>query len=387
MNSLDHFASAKLQDLSAKSLRRELIETYRVDTSIALRNSKRLISFSCNDYLNLASDPRVNEAAQQAIDRYGVGAGASRLVTGNHPLYKQLEKMLANLKQTEDACVFGSGYLANLGIIPTLISKNDLLIVDELSHACILAGSRLCSSTVELFRHNDVKHVKQILDDHRSNFDKIMIVTDGVFSMDGDIAPLEELARLSSDYNAWLMTDDAHGVGVLGNGAGSSFIGTTKIDIPLQMGTLSKAIGTYGGYLCASKPVIDLIKTRARTLIYSTGLPPAVIGASIAALEIIKQEPDLVQKPLKNAQLFTRLTNLPTAESSIVPLILGGAERTLSASQELEKNGFLVTAIRPPTVPPKTARLRFAFTAGHKSIDIERLAAIVRRDILNEEDH
>jgi len=358
-----------------------------VDTSIALRNSKRLISFSCNDYLNLASDPRVNEAAQQAIDRYGVGAGASRLVTGNHPLYRQLEKMLANLKQTEDACVFGSGYLANLGIIPTLISKNDLLIVDELSHACILAGSRLCSSTIELFRHNDVKHVKQILDDHRSNFDKTMIVTDGVFSMDGDIAPLEKLARLSSDYNAWLMTDDAHGVGVLGNGAGSSFIGTTKIDIPLQMGTLSKAIGTYGGYLCASKPVIDLIKTRARTLIYSTGLPPAVIGASITALEIIKREPDLVQKPLKNAQLFTRLTNLPTAQSSIVPLILGGAERTLSASQELEKNGFLVTAIRPPTVPPETARLRFAFTAGHKSIDIERLAAIVRSDILSEEDH
>ena len=183
------------------------------------------------------------------------------------------------------------------------------------------------------------------------------------------------------------MTDDAHGVGVLGNGAGSSFIGTKKIDIPLQMGTLSKAVGTYGGYLCASKPVIDLIKTRARTLIYSTGLPPAVIGASIAALEIIQREPDLVQRPLQNAQLFTRLTNLPTAESSIVPLILGDADRTLSASQKLEKNGFLVTAIRPPTVPPKTARLRFAFTADHKSTDIERLAAVVRQDILNEEDH
>ena len=144
MNSLDTFAKTKLQDLSTKSLRRDLVETHRVDAATALRNGKRLVSFSCNDYLNLASDPRVNEAAQQAIDRYGVGAGASRLVTGNHPLYRQLEKMLANLKQTEDACVFGSGYLANLGIIPTLISKNDLLIVDELSHACILAGSRLC---------------------------------------------------------------------------------------------------------------------------------------------------------------------------------------------------------------------------------------------------
>jgi 8-amino-7-oxononanoate synthase len=387
MSSLDLFARAKLEELEVKSLRRDLVETHRLDNGIAIRAGNRLISFSCNDYLNLAADPRVNEAAQQAIERYGVGAGASRLVTGNHPLYRQLETKLAKLKQTEEACVFGSGYLANLGIIPSLINKNDLLIVDELSHACILAGSKLCSSTVEFFHHNDVSHLKEILATRRSYFNNTMIVTDGVFSMDGDLAPLEDLATLSSEYNSWLMTDDAHGVGVLGSGGGSSFTGTKKINIPLQMGTLSKAIGTYGGYLCASKPVIDLIRTRARTLIYSTGLPPAVIGASIAALEIIETEPALVKKPLQNAQLFTRLTNLPLAKSSIVPLILGGAEETLAASRKLEEKGFLVTAIRPPTVPPETARLRFAFTAGHKSTDIERVAAVIRQDILNEKDH
>ena len=180
------------------------------------------------------------------------------------------------------------------------------------------------------------------------------------------------------------MTDDAHGVGVLGGGKGSGFCGSKKFDIPLQMGTMSKAIGTYGGYLCASKPVIDLIRTRARTLIYSTGLPPAIIAASIAALEIIETDPSLVKKPLENAQLFTRLTNLPMAESSIVPLVLHDAIKTLSASKKLLSHGFLVTAIRPPTVPQNTSRLRFAFTAAHTREDIERLAQLVNQDLSKE---
>tara|TARA_B100000029_G_scaffold387629_1_gene383682 strand:+ start:19 stop:1173 length:1155 start_codon:yes stop_codon:yes gene_type:complete len=384
MNSLNHFAETKLTDLEKQYLRREIVDTHRLTNGMAVREGKKLVSFACNDYLNLAADPRIISAAEKALFDYGVGSGASRLVTGNHPLYRKLETKLANFKQTEDACVFGSGYLANLGIIPSLMTKNDLIIVDELSHACILAGSHLSSSKVEKFRHNDVSHVEELLERNRYRHKNAMVVTDGVFSMDGDLAPLPEIVSLCSTYDAWLMTDDAHGVGVLGGGKGSGFCGSKKFDIPLQMGTMSKAIGTYGGYLCASKPVIDLIRTRARTLIYSTGLPPAVIAASIAALEIIETDSSLVKKPLENAQLFTRLTNLPMAESSIVPLILHDAIKTLSASKKLLSQGFLVTAIRPPTVPQNTSRLRFAFTAAHTREDIERLAQLVNQDLSKE---
>ena len=216
------------------------------------RDGRRLLSFSCNDYLNLTQHPAVKQAAIAAIERYGAGSGASRLVTGNHPLYAELETRLARIKQTEAACVFGSGYLANAGIIPVLIGRDGLVLVDELSHACIYAGAQLSRGKVMQFRHNDVAHARELLAEHRAAHDHALIVTDGVFSMDGDLAPLAELNALANDYDAWLMSDDAHGLGVVGGGRGSSFVGNTHIPIPLQMGTLSKAVGAYGGYLCAS---------------------------------------------------------------------------------------------------------------------------------------
>jgi 8-amino-7-oxononanoate synthase len=203
-----------------------------------------------------------------------------------------------------------------------------------------------------------------------------------VFSMDGDLAPLVDLGRLAAGYDAWLMTDDAHGIGVVGNGRGSTFAGAVPAEVPLQMGTLSKAVGAYGGYLCASRAVIDLMRTRARTFIYSTGLPPAVLAAAIAALDLIEREPDYAAEPLRKARLFTRALNLPEAQSAIVPVIIGDTDAVLAASQLLEAEGFLVVAIRPPTVPPGTARLRFAFTAGHPDADVERLAGIVRSRVL-----
>ncbi len=382
MHSLDAFAQAKLDDLQRRHLRRALTETYREDGIWVERGGRRLLSFSCNDYLNLTQHPAVKQAAMAALERYGAGSGASRLVTGNHPLYAALEERLARLKQTEAAVVFGSGYLANTGIIPVLIGRDGLVLTDDLSHACIFAGAQLSRGKVLMFRHNDVGHVRALLAEHRAQHDHALIVTDGVFSMDGDLAPVADLLTVANEHDAWLMSDDAHGLGVVGGGRGSSSIGNSHIPIPLQMGTLSKAVGTYGGYLCASAPVIEVMRNRARTLIYSTGLPPAIVAAAIAALDLIEREPAYAALPVQKALAFTRAAGLADAQSPIVPVIIGEEQATLSASQLLAEHGFLAAAIRPPTVPAGTARLRLTFTAQHPDEEVARLAGLVRDKIL-----
>jgi len=382
VQSLDQFAQAKLDDLQRRHLRRALAETLREDGIWVERDGRRLMSFSCNDYLNLSQHPAIKQAAQAAIDKYGAGSGASRLVTGNHPLYAELEARLTRIKQTEAAVVFGSGYLANAGIVPVLIGRDGLVLVDELAHACIFAGAQLSRGKVMTFRHNDLDHLRKLLGEHRAAHEHVLIVTDGVFSMDGDLAPLAELNTLANEYDVWLMSDDAHGLGVVGGGRGSSFSGNTHIPVPLQMGTLSKAVGAYGGYLCASAPVVDLIRNRARTLIYSTGLPPSCVAASIAALDLIEREPGYAALPVQKAKAFTTRAKLPEAQSPIVPVIIGAEEATLAASQMLADEGFLAAAIRPPTVAAGTARLRLTFTAQHPDDAIERLADIVREKIM-----
>ena len=382
MHSLDRFAQDKLDDLKRRHLYRALNETLREDGIWVERGGRQLLSFSCNDYLNLTQHPAIKQAAVAAIEEYGAGSGASRLVTGNHPLYAQLETRLAQLKRTEAACVFGSGYLANTGIIPVLAGRDALVLLDELSHACIYAGAQLSGGKVLTFRHNDIEHARELLAAHRAAHNRALIVTDGVFSMDGDLAPLAELLTLAGEYDAWLMSDDAHGIGVIGGGRGSSFPGNTHIPVPLQMGTLSKAIGSYGGYLCATAPVIDFMRNRARTLIYSTGLPPACVAAAIAALDLIEREPAYAALPVHKAKAFAKRAGLPEAQSPIVPIVIGDEQAALDASQSLENDGFLVVAIRPPTVPAGTARLRLTFTAQHPDDEVGRLADIVRNKIL-----
>jgi 8-amino-7-oxononanoate synthase len=383
MPSLDQFAQEKLDYLQRRHLRRALVEIVREDGIWIERAGKRLLSFSCNDYLNLTQHPAIKQAAIAAIEQYGAGSGASRLVTGNHPLYAQLEARLARIKQAEAAVVFGSGYLANAGIIPVLIGRDGLVLVDELAHACLFAGAQLSRGTVMAFRHNDVTHARELLERHRAEHDHALMVTDGVFSMDGDLAPLAELLALANEHDAWLMSDDAHGLGVVGGGRGSSFVGNSHIPVPLQMGTLSKAVGAYGGYLCASSAVIDLIRNRARTLIYSTGLPPSCVAASIAALDLIEREPGYAALPVQKAKAFTKAAGLPEAQSPIVPVIIGTEVATLAASQMLADEGYLAAAIRPPTVPDGTARLRLTFTAQHPDEQVARLAGLVRERILN----
>jgi 8-amino-7-oxononanoate synthase len=382
MHSLDEFATAKLGELERSSLRRALVDTTRVTGIWLLRNGRQLLSFCCNDYLNLTHHPAVKEAAIEALRVYGVGAGASRFVTGNHPLFSELEGRLARLKEMEAACVFGSGYLANLGIIPALVGPDDLVLIDELAHACLWAGARLARAAVVPFRHADVPHVELLLSQLRHRHRRALIATDGVFSMDGDIAPLHGLAALAQRHDAWLMSDDAHGLGVVGGGRGSNFVEGTRAEVPLQMGTLSKALGSYGGYICASAAVVDLIRNRARTVIYSTGLPPAIVAAAIAALDVIEREPGYAALPLAKAKAFARRAGLPEPVSPIVPVLLGEAEAALKASRLLEDHGFLVVAIRPPTVPAGTARLRLTFTAQHPDDEVERLAEVMRTRVL-----
>ncbi len=384
MLSLDQFAREKLTERAGQNLRRSIVETGPGDGVHVVRNGRTLLSFCNNDYLNLSQHPAVKQAAAHAAERYGAGAGASRLVTGSHPLYTQLEERLARLKGAEAACVFGSGYLANTGIIPALAGRGDLIVIDQLAHASMYAGVKLSDAETRVFRHNDVAHLRSLLDSERASYRHALIVTEGVFSMDGDLAPLLELSQLAQQYDAWLMSDDAHGIGVLGQGRGSSFVSTPPAAVPLQMGTLSKAIGSYGGYLCASRDVIELMHNRARTLIYSTGLPASVIAAAIAALDIIESDPDYAALPLRKARDFTRAANLPFAESTIVPVTIGDADAALRAAKMLEDEGFLVVAIRPPTVPDGTARLRITFNAAQPDDEIARLADIVRTRILRQ---
>jgi 8-amino-7-oxononanoate synthase len=366
---LDAFVSDKLSRLEKEGLLRRRRETTRLDGACARRDGQEVISFSCNDYLGLSTHPALKEAAIAAVERYGAGAGASRLVTGDHPLYAELEKKLAALKGSEAAIVFGSGYLANVGIIPALVGPGDLILADELAHSCLIAGMRLSRAETRMFRHNDIAHAEELLAAERGKFRHCLILTETVFSMDGDRGRLEELAELADGHKAWLMTDDAHALGVLP---------VDDARVPLRMGTLSKAAGSYGGYLCASNAVCEFMRNRARSFIYTTGLPPAVVGASIAAIELIAKDADLVARPLAKARRFTRALSLSEAQSAVVPLIIGSAQATLAASEALFAQGFLVVAIRPPTVPEGTSRLRFAFSALHQDADIDRLVLAVR---------
>jgi len=371
MSSLDDFANAKLADLERATLRRTLIPTARSGGLWAERDGRRLLSFSCNDYLGLTDHPAVKAAAIAAIEQYGTGAGASRLVTGNHPLYDILETGLARHKGTDAACVFGAGYLVNSGVTPALVGRDDLILIDALAHSSLWTGARLSRSKVLPFRHNDAEHLDALLREHRASHGRVLIITEGVFSMDGDLAPVAALGMIAKEYDAWLMVDDAH---QLEENDGDA-------DVPLKIGTLSKAFGTYGGYLAASRPVVELMKSRARTLVYSTGLPPPVVAAAIAALQLM-QDPALCAEPLRKARMFTEAAGLPPAQSAIVPVVIGEAEAALAASRRLADEGFLVVAIRPPTVPEGTARLRVAFSAAHPDTEILRLASIMRKDIL-----
>lgn len=376
MPPIDQILQHRTEELVEKSLFRILKETYRKNEIHVKRDGIEYISFSCNDYLGLSQNPKVKNAAIDAIKKYGVGSGASRLVTGNNPLYKILESNLAEFKNTEDAVVFGSGYLTNIGTIAAIVGKGDLILIDKWAHACLIDGVRLSGAKFMRFSNNNTDQCEELLKKYRNDYQNCLIVTDAVFSMDGHVAPVAELSRIAKKYDSWVMTDDAHGLGVVNKTS----------DVEIQSGTLSKAVGGYGGYVCGSKILCEYIRSTARSLVYSTALPPATLASAIAALEIISSDKELTEMPLKNAKYFTDLLVLDKAQSPIVPIIIGDEKAALDAAEKLKDSGFLVTAIRPPTVPKDSARLRFTFSALHKREEIAKLADVVRCYLPNKQE-
>lgn len=339
-------------------------------------DGKKYISFSCNDYLGLSNNPDIKEAAISAIKKYGIGSGSSRLITGNHLLYRVLEKEIASLKKTEDSIVFGSGYLTNIGVISAFMTRKDLIVADKEVHSSIIDGIILSNAKLLRFKHNDLNDCDKLLRNNRESYNNCLILTDSVFSMDGSVAPVKELYQIALKYKSWLLTDEAHSTGVITDKEFNKNQGSEHI----QTGTLSKAVGSYGGYVCATKKVTEYLTNYSRPLIYSTALPPSVIAASVASIKFIKNNKNFTLKPLENAVYFTSLLKIKQAVSPIVFIILKDEEKALNASKILKKEGFIVIAIRPPTVTKSSSGLRFTFSALHKKEDIKKLTDIIKKN-------
>jgi len=356
------------------------IKTYEsLDAVRVKRNDSEYIMMASNNYLGLTHDARVQQAAMQAIQRYGTGSGGARLTSGSFPLFKELEIAIANFKGTEQSLVFNTGYMANVGTITALMNKNSIIISDELNHASIIDGCRLSGARIERYNHKDIEHAEHILKNYKSSHK--MIITDGVFSMDGDIAPLDKLYELGKEYNALLMVDDAHSTGVLGNGRGTAHhFGLTDVDV--QLGTLSKALGSVGGYVAGRKELIEYLVNYSRSFIFSTALSPADIGAALEALTIVKNEPLVVEQLNENtAYMANKLQSMGIEcddETPIFPIIVGDNEKALSLAYELELRGIIITAIRPPTVPVGESRLRMTVTAAHSQEQLDYVANTLR---------
>ena len=341
-------------------------------------------NFGTNDYLGLAADSRLLEAAREAAERFGWGARASPLVTGWTEIHQALADDLARFEQTEAAIVFPSGYAANLGTIAALVGPGDAVYADRLNHACLIDGVRLSGATLRVYPHSDAERLAAILTRDRGRFRRSLIATDGVFSMDGDLAPLADLADLADRFGAMLMVDEAHGTGVFGpDGRGAASEAGVAGRVPIKAGTLSKALGSVGGFVAGSRRLIDRLVNHARPLIYSTALPPAALAAARAALGLIGAEPWRRERARAlGAGLRARLMedgfDVGLSAGPIVPVLLGAPERALRLSDQLRAQGFLVPAIRPPTVPPGTARLRISLTANHSDDDVSALASAIR---------
>lgn len=352
------------------------IKTYEpLDAVRVKRDHREYIMMASNNYLGLTHEPRVQEAAIQAIQQYGTGSGGARLTSGSFPLFKELERAIANFKETEQSLVFNTGYMANVGTITALMNKHSVIISDELNHASIIDGCRLSCAHIERYKHKDVEYAEYILKKYTSAHK--MIITDGVFSMDGDIAPLDRLYELSKDYNALLMVDDAHATGVIGNGRGTAHhFGLTDVDV--QLGTLSKALGSVGGYVAGRKELIEYLINYSRSFIFSTALSPADIGAALEALRIVHDEPSVVDTLRDNTVYMAHKLQAMGIdcddETPIFPIVVGENDRALTLARELEERGIIITAIRPPTVPVGESRLRMTVTAAHSKEQLDYVA-------------
>ena len=380
--------ASELAELRARSLLRSLREMDSPQQPTVELAGKKLINFSSNDYLGLATEPALREAAKAAIDQYGVGAGASRLVCGTLSPHVRLEEKLAEFKRTEAALTFSSGYATALGTLGALCQKDDVIILDKLAHACLIDGARLSGAHVRVFPHNHMGKLESHLAWARDNFPeaRVVVVTEAVFSMDGDWALLVEIVELKRRFGALLLLDEAHAVGVIGaHGRGLAEQLGLAGAVDIHMGTLSKALGVSGGYVCGGRRLIELLVNRARSFIYSTAPSPAVAAAGCAAVEwMLSAAGEKRRQQLRQnlAQFASEMPPLFSGErkvqSAIVPVIVGKAEAALEAAQLLADKGFLVPAIRFPTVARDAARLRVTLSARHTPRQISGLCAVLR---------
>lgn len=376
----------KLNLLKEKNLYRSLKVLSSGQRSSVVVDGKAKLMMCSNSYLDMSSDDRVKAFVKEIIDTYGTGAGGSRLTTGSYNLHSKLEEILAEIKHTEAALVFNTGYMANVGVISAICDEDYTIFSDELNHASIIDGCRLSKAKTIIYKHNDMKDLESKL--KLNPCKKGLIVTDGVFSMDGDVANLPEIIHLSRKYSVLTMVDDAHGTGVLGdNGRGTTEYYGVEGLVDIYMGTLSKAIGSEGGFVCGSKVLIEYLKNNARSFIFSTALSPATIAASLGALELLKEDNRKVLALQENIRYFCQCLNergvKASSETAIIPIIIGDENKTLLAAEALLTEGIFVSAIRYPTVEKGKSRLRITIMASHSkkelNIAAEKIAVVVER--------
>ena len=379
-----HMFEQELLRLDQLQLRRKLVTVESAQGPRVMVNNRSMISLCSNDYLGLSNHPKLREAARVAMDRYGFGTGASRLVSGNTVLHEELEKRIAAFKGAEAAILFNSGYAANTGIIPALAKEGDAIFSDSLNHASIIDGCRLSKALVCVYRHRDMDHLETLLKEGQAAWRRL-VVTDGVFSMDGDIAPLPDIVSLAEQYDAIIMVDEAHATGVLGkNGRGTMEHFNLHGKVHIQMGTLGKALGSFGAYVAGDKDVIEYLLNTCRSYIFSTSLPPAVCAASIAAIDIVDAEPVWREKLWNNRNrlvvgLEAQGIGIGKSETPIMPIIIGDNEKTLKAGKRLFDEGVFATAIRPPTVAEGSARIRTTVMATYSDADIDTVLEVFGR--------
>ncbi|MFH1904275.1 MAG: 8-amino-7-oxononanoate synthase [bacterium] len=380
-----NFIDEVLNSLKKNGLYRTLRTCSQFKSSKLVIDGKELINFSSSNYLGLAGDPVLKEAACKAIEKYGCSSTASRLMCGNLALNEELEKRIAGFKRTEAALIFSSGYMANIGVISALMGRPDIIFADKYNHASLVDGCILSRAKLMRYPHRDVKRLEKLLE-NSGKYGRRLIVTDSVFSMDGDIAPLPEIVELAKQYDCMVMIDDAHATGVLGKTGrgGAEYFDIPEESIDIHMGTFGKALGSFGAYVAGARKLKELLINKARSFIFTTALPPSVIGSVIAAISILEMDNTRIKTLNKNASYFRNQLrkegfNILNTETQIIPLIIGENNKAIQFSKFLMQNGIFALPIRPPSIPLNTARTRFSVTAAHSKEELSYAIEIIKK--------
>jgi glycine C-acetyltransferase len=380
-----NYLKEKIEELKKEGVYRKLPILEGANEAEIILNGKKVINLSSNNYLGFANHPRLKKAAIEAVEKYGAGAGAVRTIVGNMSIHEELEELLSKFKREEAAFIYQSGFNCNAGTIQAITEAGDLIISDELNHASIIDGTRLSKADRKIFKHSDLDNLEQVLKENRDKYRNVLIITDGVFSMDGDIAKLPEIVELAEKYEAMTYVDDAHGSGVLGeSGRGTVDHFGLHGRVDFSIGTLSKAIGVVGGYVAGSKTMYEWLNHRARPVLFSTSLPPAAVGAIMEAIKMLMESTEYTDKLWDNAKYFKQKLgtlgfNTGHSETPITPVIIGDEAETMEFSKKLLENGVFVSAIVFPTVPRGTGRVRCMVTAGHTKEQLDRAVDIFEK--------